>query len=318
MGGTDSQFQKPISGSIPAAAQTIDLTSPNSATEIVEITGTWIGTLVIEGSNDGSTYYTIDSTNRSTRLIVTSITANGSFQANTNGFQFLQIRSSAWTSGSATITVYGSDATSLISTDTLLRGASDGTAIGNVADALKITGTVTAAEDKNFGTVGANTQRTAAQVGNATGPADFNAGATGAQTIRTVANQGAPNTNANAWFERLTDGTNNAGVSANGDLKATDVWNVSSASGNIAVTTSAVRIKVGASELTNRKVFYIQPQDGAVWIGASSSVSSTIGNANAGIKIAKMQIFPMIFTANVQTWMVTNSGTTNVAVFEGS
>ena len=72
------------------------------------------------------------------------------------------------------------------------------------------------AEDHNYGTVGANTLRTAAQIGNATGAADFNAGATGAQTLRVIANQGAPNTNANAWFVHPTDGTNNQAFTATG------------------------------------------------------------------------------------------------------
>lgn len=75
------------------------------------------------------------------------------------------------------------------------------------------------ANDTNYGTVGANTLRTAAQIGNATGAADFNAGATGAQTLRTAANQGAPNTTANAWPTKLTDGTNTASVTAAGELK---------------------------------------------------------------------------------------------------
>ena len=70
------------------------------------------------------------------------------------------------------------------------------------------------AEDHNYGTVGANTLRTASQIGNATGAADFNAGATGAQTLRTTANQGSPGTAANAWFEKITDGTNTAAVKA--------------------------------------------------------------------------------------------------------
>lgn len=70
------------------------------------------------------------------------------------------------------------------------------------------------AEDHNYGTVGANTLRTASQIGNATGSADFNAGATGAQTLRVSANQGSPGTAANAWFEKITDGTNVAAVKA--------------------------------------------------------------------------------------------------------
>ena len=97
-----------------------------------------------------------------------------------------------------------------------------------------------------------------------------------------------------------------------------DVWDTSSVNGNVAVTTTPVRIKVGASELAERKVFYVQPQDGNIWIGSTSSVSSTIGNANVGVKVFKNQIMPMIFTDQVQMWMVTDNGTTNVSVIEGS
>lgn len=113
----DSQYQKPIMGTITTVNQTVDLTSPNSATSIVEITGTWVGTIIVEGSNDGTTFYTVTSLNRATNTLVTAITTSGAYDANTNGFQFLQVRSSAWTSGSAVISVYGSDAASLINVE---------------------------------------------------------------------------------------------------------------------------------------------------------------------------------------------------------
>lgn len=85
------------------------------------------------------------------------------------------------------------------------------------AGALIVSATLT--YDTDYGVVGANTLRTAAQIGNATGAADFNAGATGAQTLRVVANQGAPNTAANGWFVKLTDGTNTASITASGEVK---------------------------------------------------------------------------------------------------
>jgi len=80
-------------------------------------------------------------------------------------------------------------------------------------------GNATGAADFNFGTVGAQTLRAASQIGNATGAADFNAGATGAQTLRTTSNQGAPNTIANAWPVKLTDGTNSQSFTASGESK---------------------------------------------------------------------------------------------------
>ena len=134
---SDSQWQKPISGTITAAGQTVDLTSPNSATSIVEVVGTWVGTLVVEGSNDGVTFYTVTSLNRATNSLTTAITASGAYDANTNGFQSLQIRASAWTSGTAWISVYGSDAASLINTVGYVRGATDGSLVGNSLDRLK-------------------------------------------------------------------------------------------------------------------------------------------------------------------------------------
>ena len=51
--------------------------------------------------------------------------------------------------------------------------------------------------------------RTAAQIGNASGAADFGAGATTAQTVRTVlASDQVPTSLAQAWNQKITDGTN--------------------------------------------------------------------------------------------------------------
>lgn len=73
--------------------------------------------------------------------------------------------------------------------------------------------------DTNYGTVGASTIRVASQIGNATGAANFGAGATGAQTLRVEGNQGAPNTAANGWPVKPTDGTNSQSYTAAGSAK---------------------------------------------------------------------------------------------------
>ena len=88
-------------------------------------------------------------------------------------------------------------------------------------------------DDHNYGVVGANTLRTAAQIGNATGAADFNAGATGAQTLRVQANQGAPGLAANAWFTKITDGTNTVSVTAAGEIKVDITQPLPAGSNNI-------------------------------------------------------------------------------------
>lgn len=141
------------------------------------------------------------------------------------------------------------------------------------------TWTVAASEDKNYGTVGATTLRVAAQIGNATGAADFNAGATGAQTQRTVANQGAPNTNTNAWFARLTNGTNNSQVTGTGDLNVADVINAGTGvQGALTVGTTAVAIRVGGSNLANRKLITIHNNSlVTIYWGYTNAVTTTTG-----------------------------------------
>jgi len=147
MSTIDSNFQQVITGSITSVSQSIDLSSPNSTTEIIQLTGTWVGTLIIEGSNNGSTYYSITTLNQVTGLVVSSITSSGLYIAATNGFQFLRIRSSLWTSGTATINAYGSDSSSLNTNIDLIRGGTDGTVIGNTGNALNVSATVAPSTD---------------------------------------------------------------------------------------------------------------------------------------------------------------------------
>ena len=187
----DTEFEKLISGVITAISQTIDLTGPNSGTDIVQITGSWSGTIIAEGSNDGTNFLTIPCIDQSNGQELASITSSGMYIIASNGYNQTRIRSSAWSTGTATISAYGSNYPSI----------------------------VYAAEDKNYGTSGVNTLRTASQIGNSGGAADFNSGATGAQTLRTVANQGAPNSATNGWTVKPTDGTNSQSYTIGGEAK---------------------------------------------------------------------------------------------------
>jgi hypothetical protein len=138
----DTEFQSPLTGSITAISQTIDITTTNQTTERLQISGTWSGTIVVEASNDLTTFYTLPLIRSSDEIIVTSIITNGIYTVNSNAYKLIRVRSSSWASGTATLTVWGSDNSTLNSNVSLLRGGSDGTVIGNTGDSLKTTATL--------------------------------------------------------------------------------------------------------------------------------------------------------------------------------
>lgn len=164
--------------------------------------------------------------------------------------------------------------------------------------------------DFNYGVVGVKTLRTAAQVGNATGAANWGAGATGAQTLRTESNQGAPTTAANAWMTKTTDGTNVAKVTAKLDLRTSDVLDNGGVDGIVALTTSAVEIKVGASIRTDRKFVIVQ--------GKSNNIVWGFSNTSQSFTVANGQILMIPLASGTTIWAKVTVGTGSVAIGEVS
>jgi len=186
-----------------------------------------------------------------------------------------------------------------------LSSVTDSVNIGNFPATVAVTqstlpwvvsGTVTTSnsDDHNYGTVGANTLRTAAQIGNATGAADFNAGATGAQTLRVASNQGAPGTAANAWFQKITDGTDIALVTAAGELNviatAQPGVDIGDVTVNNASGAAAVNIQDGGNSITVDGTVGVSNLPttvdtnygtvGASTIRTASQIGNTTGGAN--------------------------------------
>lgn len=170
-------------------------------------------------------------------------------------------------------------------------------------------GNATGAADFNFGTVGAQTLRVAGQIGNATGAADFNAGATGAQTLRVTANQGTPGTAANAWFIKVTDGTNTQTVTAGGEalVRATNFPNTVDTNYGV-VGANTIRTAAQIGNATGQADFNYGV------VGAQTlRVASELGNAagsidyNSGAPTAQtIRVAADIFDASGNPFSLTN------------
>jgi hypothetical protein len=94
------------SGTIIAVNGAVTTTSLDGVGSFtIQITGTWTGTIQFEASVDGTTYVNINARTTNSGTVGVSTTANGVFRAPRPGYQFFRCRASAWTSGTATVTI---------------------------------------------------------------------------------------------------------------------------------------------------------------------------------------------------------------------
>lgn len=81
--------------------------------------------------------------------------------------------------------------------------------------------------------------------------------------------------------------------------------------GVLAVSTTEVEAKIGASPFLERKVVTIQPLDGRVRVLFKSGVAAT-----SGLLVFKNQIVSFEASETQPVYLITESGTTNVVVVE--
>ena len=94
----------------------------------VQVTGTFVATLVVQVSNDGNNWVTMGGTpliNVGGGSNQASITAAGVFQVDVAGFRFVRVSCSAFTSGTAVVSVVASDANGVVSIETPLPAGSN-------------------------------------------------------------------------------------------------------------------------------------------------------------------------------------------------
>jgi hypothetical protein len=113
--GTQQVFQLQYPGqveSITANGQstTVWRYAANEYTDLgVKVAGTWTGTLAFETSTDGTTWTAKSAWNPGTSTSESGTTANGRWEANTSAvrtaYDYFRVKATAWTSGTATVTV---------------------------------------------------------------------------------------------------------------------------------------------------------------------------------------------------------------------
>lgn len=73
----------------------------------VQVTGTFSGTLQFEMTIDGTNFVAVQTTNVNTGVVATTTTGTGIFRFDVVGALVVRVRATAFTSGTATVTVVG-------------------------------------------------------------------------------------------------------------------------------------------------------------------------------------------------------------------
>jgi len=96
----------PISSSTCTTSDTtgcITTYMPNSPAVAVQVSGTWVGTIEFQGSNDNIHFTALRGYPVAGGAYVTSITSEGAWTVVTGGLKYVRFRGSSWASGSADV-----------------------------------------------------------------------------------------------------------------------------------------------------------------------------------------------------------------------
>lgn len=107
--GLDVNFTQPLldrsgSGTVAALNAAVTANTQGSSSLTLNVTGTWVATLVIEGTNDSSIFFAIPGIDIQSDLALTSTTTNRSILVPCGGYLQVRIRASLYTSGTVTVT----------------------------------------------------------------------------------------------------------------------------------------------------------------------------------------------------------------------
>ena len=93
-----------IIGTLSAAGQSVAMAVGDGRSSLlIEVSGTFEGSLVVEGSRGGTTWTAINTRKAGVGRISLAISSTGAYRGNASGFNFIRVRAAAIASGSAAI-----------------------------------------------------------------------------------------------------------------------------------------------------------------------------------------------------------------------
>lgn len=138
--GSISALNANLSTGVPTANSFVQLSITSGFdTASVQVVGAWVGTLIVQGSLDGKNWVTLNSatslTNTNTQAQSSTIAsaAQGIWKFDVAAANFVRVTASAWTSGTANITLAAGIGTGIVAINNPLTLAAGTASIGTVA-----------------------------------------------------------------------------------------------------------------------------------------------------------------------------------------
>ena len=147
-----------VTGSLASLNATVALALNSQSAGAAQITGTWVGTISFESTLDGTNWLPFNAVAAGTSGSVQSTTGNGIFRLTPAGLAQFRLNMTAFTSGSATITLRASSGTGgVFANQTLPVQSPAGTSLlvqgvaGGVAQPVSLAATVAVRQVDDFG-----------------------------------------------------------------------------------------------------------------------------------------------------------------------
>lgn len=100
-----------VLGTAAANSTGVTLAAPGNSTVLVDVRGTWVGTLTFQGTVDGTNWLSINAFPQAGGISVTTTTGNGDWYIDPTGYLQVRAEFTAYTSGTVTVAMEGSSGT---------------------------------------------------------------------------------------------------------------------------------------------------------------------------------------------------------------